>query len=240
MKKLFVIQSNYIPWKGYFDAINMADEVILYDCMQYTKNDWRNRNKIKTPQGTQWLTIPIDIKGKLNQKISEAVISEQHLNWRERHRRALQINYSKALYFKQYAEIFEPLYTKNNEIYLSKINYAFITTINSILGIKTPMRWSSEFELKGDRNERLVNLCKDVGATEYYSGPSAKAYVNESLFTEAGIKLTYLDYSGYPQYRQLYGEFTHEVSILDLIFNEGPNAIKYMKSFSKKLNPNTL
>jgi hypothetical protein len=231
VKKLFVIQSNYIPWKGYFDAINAVDELILYDDMQYTKNDWRNRNKIKTPQGLQWLTIPIDVKGKLHQKINEAKVSERYPGWRKEHWKTLQINYSKAPHFKTYKDVFENLYLNNDEPYLSKINYSFIKLVNNILGIKTPTRWSSEFMLKEDRNERLVHICKETNTTDYYTGPAAKEYINESLFTNAGINIHYLDYSGYPVYKQLYGEFTHEVSIIDLIFNLGPDAQRYMKSF---------
>jgi hypothetical protein len=231
MKKLFVIQTNYIPWKGYFDALNMVDQVILYDDMQYTKNDWRNRNKIKTAQGPQWLTIPIDVKGKMHQKISDAVVSDRYLDWREGHWKTLQMSYSKAAHFKTYLSEFENLYKNNKEIHLSKINYGFISLINSILDIRTPMVWSSEFELKGDRNEKLVNLCLETDTTDYYTGPSAKDYLDESLFEKAGIKVHYIDYSGYPAYTQLYGDFVHELSILDLIFNEGPNIRKFMKSF---------
>src|SRR5581483_9731016 len=143
MKRLLITQSNYIPWKGYFDAINSVDEFIIYDDVQYTKNDWRNRNKIKTPQGTQWLTIPVDVSGKMGQKINEAKVSEKQLNWRWVHWRALTYNYSKAPYFKDYREPFEKHYlVENQEMNLSKINYSFIVLINEILGIKTPMKWS--------------------------------------------------------------------------------------------------
>jgi hypothetical protein len=208
----------------------MVDEVVLYDTTQYTKNDWRNRNKIKTAQGLQWLTIPIDVKGKSHQKINEATVSEIYSDWREKHWRTIEINYIKAPYFKDYKETFENHYRNNKETNLSKINYSFIALINSILGIKTPMRWSSEFELKGDKNERIIDLCKATNSDHYFSGPSAKDYLDNALFVSSGIKLTYLDYT-YPSYNQLYGEFVHAVSIIDLIFNEGPNAHKFMKSF---------
>lgn len=231
MKKLFIIQTNYIPWKGYFDALNIADEIILYDDMQYTKNDWRNRNKIKTTQGLQWITIPIDVKGKSHQKIREAVVSERYLDWRENHLKTLQINYSKAAHFKAFFKEFEDLYKNDKEVNLSKINYSFIKLINSILEIKTPIRWSSEFELKGDKTEKLVNLCLETNSTDYYTGPSAQNYLDETVFEKKGIKVRYLDYSNYPEYNQLYGNFEHGVSILDLLFNEGPNARKFMKSF---------
>jgi hypothetical protein len=232
MKSVFIIQSNYIPWKGYFDAINAADEVILYDDMQYTKNDWRNRNKIKTAQGTQWISIPIDVKGKLNQKINESKVSNRHFGWRKAHWKALQLSYSNAPYFNSYKSIFEMLYLQNDEVYLSKINYSFIKSICEILGIETTIRWSSEFKLIEGRNERLVALCGQTKATDYIIGPSAKSYVNEKLFAAEGINIHWLDYSGYPEYKQLYGIFVHEVSIIDLIFNEGPNAKNYLKSFS--------
>jgi hypothetical protein len=231
MKKLFIIQSNYIPWKGYFDALNIVDEVILFDDAQYTKNDWRNRNKIKTTQGAQWLTIPINVKGKLNQKISESQVSDHHLGWRKNHWKTIQINYSKSAYFKTYKDIFEKLYLENDEVYLSKINYSFIKAINEILGITTRIRWSSEFILKEDKNERLLDLCKQTDTTDYYSGPAAKSYINEALFTNAGINIHWLDYNGYSEYNQIYGTFIHEVSVIDLLFNEGPNAKNHMKSF---------
>ena len=231
MKKIFIIQTNYIPWKGYFDALNTVDEVILYDDMQYTKNDWRNRNKIKTAQGPQWLTIPIDVKGKMHQKIKDAVVSDRYLDWRESHWKTLQMSYSKAAHFKTYFSEFENLYKNDKEIHLSKINHSFIALINNILGIKTPMRWSSEFELKGDRNEKLVNLCLETNTTDYFTGPSAQEYLDESLFEKQGIKVHYIDYSGYPSYTQLYGDFVHAVSILDLLFNEGPKTRNFMKSF---------
>jgi hypothetical protein len=211
--------------------MNIADEVVLYDTMQYTKNDWRNRNKIKTAQGTQWLTIPIDVKGKMHQKINEATVSEIYNDWREKHWKSIEINYAKAPYFKDFKQGFEDLYKKDKETNLSKINYSFIKLINSILGIKTPIHWSSDFDLDGDRNQRLVTLCLKTNSTDYYTGPSAQGYLDESLFIENNIKVRYLDYSNYPPYTQLYGDFVHEVSILDLIFNEGPNASKFMKSF---------
>ena len=141
MKKIAILQSNYIPWKGYFDLINMVDEFIFYDEVQYTKNDWRNRNKIKTPQGIQWLTIPVR-QENLEQKIKDTKISDK--KWNIKHWRTISQNYSKAKYFKDYKDIFEELYLTCDEEYLSEINYKFITTINEILGIKTKLRWSRD------------------------------------------------------------------------------------------------
>ena len=230
MKKIIITQSNYIPWKGYFDSINMADEFVLYDDMQYTRRDWRNRNQIKTKDGLKWLSIPVEVKGKYFQKINETKVSES--DWGEKHWNTILHNYSKAKFFNEYKTIFEELYLNSKEEFLSKINYNFIKAICDILDIRTEMKWSSEFNLLEEKTERLVDICKNEGATDYYSGPAAKAYMNEELFEKENIKIHYFDYSGYPEYTQLHGDFTHAVSILDLIFNEGPDSKKFMKSFN--------
>ena len=228
-KRIAILQSNYIPWKGYFDLINLVDEFIIYDDMQYTKRDWRNRNKIKTPQGLKWLTIPVEVKGKYYQKINETKISNQE--WGKNHWIQIVQNYKKTPYFKEYQAIFEELYLNSNEEYLSKINYNFIKVINHILNIKTKIKYSSEFDLVDGKSERLLGICKDCNADIYLSGPAAKGYLDEKLFEEEGIKVQWMDYSNYPTYNQLYPPFEHSVTILDLIFNEGSNATKFMKSF---------
>lgn len=230
-KKVAILQSNYIPWKGYFDLINMVDEFILYDDMQYTRRDWRNRNKIKTSQGLQWLTIPVEIKGKFFQKINEIKVSEK--DWAKKHWQSILRNYSKTKYFKDYKDIFEELYLNCDEEYLSQINYKFITTINEILEIKTKLRWSSEFELIDGQTEKLLGICKDCNADIYLSGPAAKDYFDEKLAKQENIKVEWMNYNGYKEYDQLFSPFEHGVSILDLIFNEGSNSTKFMKSFDK-------
>jgi len=227
-KKIAMIQSNYLPWKGYFDLINMVDEFVLYDKVQYTKNDWRNRNQIKTQNGKVWITIPVQQKS-LDQKISETIVVDNF--WRKKHWKTIVQNYKKAKFFQTYAPIFENLYMNSEEIYLSKINHQFIEAINSILGIKTKIVFDQQYELRGSKTERIIHICKQAGASEYISGPSGKNYIDDRLFEEANISLTYFDYSGYPDYIQLFGSFDHAVSIIDLILNEGHNAPEYMKSF---------
>jgi len=229
MKKIAILQSNYIPWKGYFDMINMVDEFILYDDMQYTRRDWRNRNKIKTPNGLIWLTIPVEVKGKYFQKISETKVNEK--DWAKKHWQSITHNYSKSKYFKEYKDVFEELYLNCHEEYLSQINYKFIVAINKILGIKTKIRWSSEFKLVDGQTEKLLGICKDCDTDIYLSGPAAKDYFDEELARKENIKVEWMDYSGYKEYEQLHSHFEHGVTILDLIFNEGPNATKFMKSF---------
>jgi hypothetical protein len=230
MKRVAILQSNYIPWKGYFDLINMVDEFVLYDDMQYTRRDWRNRNKVKTPQGLKWLTIPVEVKGKYFQKISETRISEA--DWAVKHWQIIQQFYSKAPYFKKYKDIFEDCYLGNSEIFLSDVNFKFIKVVSTVLGINTKLRWSNEFKLLEGQTEKLLNICQQVGADVYLSGPAAKDYFDAALAEKMGIEVEWMDYSGYPEYAQSYPPFEHGVTILDLIFNEGPNAHKYMKSFS--------
>jgi len=228
MKKIAVLQSNYIPWKGYFDLINMVDEFILYDSVQYTKNDWRNRNKIQTNQGLKWLTIPIR-QNSLKQKISETQISDNR--WSVKHWKTICQNYSNAKYFHIYKEQFEKIYLNNSEEYLSQINYKFIVEICKILNIETLIRWDSEFNLIDGRTEKLISICKQCDASIYLSGPSAKNYFNEEKAKKSNIEVEWMDYNNYKEYNQLNSPFAHDVTILDLIFNNGPNSKNFMKSF---------
>jgi WbqC-like protein family len=226
-KRIAILQSNYIPWKGYFDLINSVDEFILYDTAQFTKNDWRNRNLIKTPDGLRWLTIPV--VHRLGQNIQDTRIADPH--WAKKHWRTLAQTYAHAAHFPGYRERLEDLFLHMEATHLSQVNHRLLTAICGILGITTHISWSRDYELIAGQTERLVSLCLQAGASTYLSGPAAKSYLREHLFAEAGIQLQYFDYFGYPLYRQLYGPFQHGVTILDLLFNEGPTAIKYMKSF---------
>lgn len=228
-KTVAIVQSNYIPWRGYFDLINSVDEFILYDDVQYTRRDWRNRNTIKSAGGVIWLTIPVQVKGKYLQKIKDTVVADS--KWTRDHWETIVHNYSQTAHFSEYRGLFEELYLGPENRLLSHINYRFIAAICRILGISTAISWSMDYDLVGDKTERLVNLCRQAGAKTYLSGPTAKTYLDEELFNCRGIEVAYMDYSGYPEYRQLHPPFQPHVSIIDLILNEGPNSAKYMKSF---------
>lgn len=227
MKKVAIVQSNYIPWKGYFDLIGAVDEFILFDSVQYTRRDWRNRNLVKAPQGLRWLTVPVQVKGRYLQKINETRVSGT--GWRHKHWAALCQNYRKARFFSAYAERIEALYLGLDETLLSRINHAFIVAVCEMLGIPTRISWDSDYPLVEGRTERLIALCRAAGAGHYLSGPAARSYLDAALFERAGIVLEYMDYSGYPEYPQLFGTFEHRVTVLDLIFNVGPCAPRYMK-----------
>jgi len=232
VKKVAILQSNYIPWKGYFDLINKVDEFVLYDDAQYTRRDWRNRNKIKTSNGLLWLTIPVEVKGKYLQKINEVKINND--KWATSHWNSIVHSYRSSPYFTEYKGIFEALYANaSQENNLSELNTKFIFAINDILGIDTQIRSSSEFDLQGDSSHKLLSMCEEMGATTYLSGPAAKEYLKEDLFNSHGVSVEWMDYNDYPEYPQLYGAYEHNVSIIDVIFNVGAEARKYMKSFSE-------
>ncbi|MBK6990146.1 MAG: WbqC family protein [Bacteroidetes bacterium] len=226
MKKIAILQSNYIPWKGYFDIIKQVDEFIFYDDVQYTKNDWRNRNKIKTSSGPLWLTIPVR-QENLAQKINETKVSQD--NWAEKHWKSISLNYSKAPFYNLYKERLELFFMEMKSPYLSEINRSAIELLNSFLGIKTALTSSADYKLIEGKNERLIDLILQAGGTHYLSGPSAKDYISQDLFKEAGIEISWIDYSGYIEYPQLFPPFVHAVSVLDLILNTGPDSKKYMK-----------
>ena len=225
--KIIITQSNYIPWKGYFTSMKKATHIILYDDMQYTKRDWRNRNKIITPSGTKWLSIPINVKGKYHQKINEAKISDSE--WSSKHWNTIRQNYKKAPSFNIYGKVFEEIYLdklKNLE-YLSDINRTILQSCIELLAIDITIVDSREFNLRGDKTEKLVNICKDLNADEYFTGPAAKAYMSEELFENEGIQVSYYDLQGFPEYQQLWGDFDHFVSIVDMFMNLGEDTVKY-------------
>lgn len=228
MKTVAILQSCYIPWKGYFDMISAVDEFILYDDMQFTRRDWRNRNKIKTPNGPLWLTVPVQVKGKFFQSIRETQIDGTE--WADTHWKTITQNYKRAPYFDQVTAMIEPAYRRDQpHTHLSELNRELTEIICKELGIETKLSWSWDYNIVPGKTERLVDLCLQAGATRYISGPAAKDYIVDTLFEEAGIELEYFSYAGYPEYPQLWGGFEHAVTILDLLFNCGPEASQFMR-----------
>ena len=225
-KRVAILQSCYIPWKGFFDLVRRVDEFILYDDAQYTRRDWRNRNRIKTPNGPLWLTVPVDVKGKYLQAIKDTRVSDPE--WNERHWKSIQGCYARAPYFADYRAVLEELFLGCTAELLSEINFRFIARFCELLSIKTRLSWSMDYTLAEGRTERLVGLCREAGATDYLSGPAARAYIDPRLFEEAGVALSYMDYQGYPEYAQLYPPFDHHVSVIDLLVHTGPNALAHL------------
>jgi len=225
MKTVVILQSNYIPWKGYFDLMHSADEFILFDDRQYTRQDWRNRNQVKTENGTQWLTIPVI--GKFGQRIDETVIADQ--GWAASHWNRLVQLYRRAPHFSVYAAQIEALYCSAADVQmLSSVNRLFLEGIGNLLGLNTPLRSSADFPSVEGKTETLVALCRAIGATRYVSGPAARNYIETEYFAQAGIELSFKSYDGYPEYPQQYPPFAHGVTVLDLLFNVGPDAPWYI------------
>lgn len=226
MKRLGIVQSSYIPWKGYFDLIDRCDEFLLLDDAQYTRRDWRNRNKIKTADGVRWLTIPVNVKGRYHQRIDEVEIAEP--GWARTHLRSISQAYASAPHAKEGMPWLEDLYQQAGELRrLSDVNRLFLTAACARLGIETPIRWSTDYGSGGSKTERLASLCEAAGASEYLSGPSARAYFDEERFAAAGIAVSWMDYEGYPEYPQPHPPFEHGVSIVDLILSVGPRAHEF-------------
>ena len=207
--------------------IASVDEFILYDEMQYTRRDWRNRNKIKTAQGTQWLTVPVVTRGKYTQTIAETEINGSE--WAEKHWKTLELTYRRAPYFEQVADWLRPLYLEHQDTHLSIMNQRFLTEICARLGITTKITRSEEYTLIEGKTERLAGLCAQAGGTEYVSGMAAQSYIDENIFSKGGMTLSWFSYEGYREYPQLWGDFEHGVSILDLLFSCGESAPRYMK-----------
>ncbi len=228
MKKIAILQSNYIPWKGYFDLIAAVDEFILYDDMQFTKNDWRNRNKVKTSKGLEWITVPVG--QNIRRRIRDVVLPDEP--WQERHWKTLETNYRRAPHFAQVAALIEPIYRQRRYSRLSALNRELIEAVCAYLHITTRIRNSWDYQLIDGKTERLADLCAQAGGTEYVSGPAARDYIDERAFAGCDIRLTWFDYDNYPEYTQLWGKFEHRVTILDLLFNCGRDAVRYMKSFA--------
>lgn len=222
MKRAAVLQSNYIPWKGYFDIIHDVDTFIFYDDVQYTTNDWRNRNRIKTASGPQWLTIPV---GKhMHRRICDVSLPADS-SWAAAHWRRIEDAYRDAPCFEQFRAYFQGFYLDRSWRTLSELNQALIVGISrDLLGVRTQFRQSTDYALNGTKGSRLVDLLTQAGATSYLSGPAARSYIRPEEFADAGIELRWKDYSGYPEYAQLHGEFQHDVSILDLLFHTGQAA----------------
>lgn len=225
MSTVVVLQSNYIPWKGYFDLIHDADIFIFYDDLQFTKNDWRNRNKIKATNGTKWLSIPVGINA--NRLICDVTITDTR--WQRSHWDSLRQQYERRPFFKLYRSFFEDFYLSKPWTNLSELNHHLIKTIAiEILQVTTKFLDSREFQLRGKKLDRLVDLVSQTKATRYISGPAARGYIEPQRFAELGVQLVWKDYSNYPEYPQAYPPFEHGVTILDLLFNVGPDAPWYI------------
>jgi hypothetical protein len=225
--KCVILQPSYIPWRGYFHQIYLADVFVFYDDVQYDKHGWRNRNRIKTHQGTQWLTIPVHARGApVHHTPINQVRIDNTQNWNSKHWATLQQAYSKAPCFERYAPLLESFYQRKPEM-LADFTIELTIALARELGITgTDFLRASELGVEGGQTGRLIKILTHLGADHYLSGPSARDYLEEGRFSQAGIRLSYMQYN-YPEYPQLYLPYDPQVSILDLLFMVGPQALSY-------------
>ena len=226
-RRVAIVQSNYIPWRGYFDLMSQVDAFVLLDDVQYTRRDWRNRNRITTPDGPRWLSIPVQTKGAFDQRIDQTRIADP--GWRRSHWSAIEQAYRRAPHFDEIAAVLTPLYEGLDAELLSEVNFAFLECVRAQLGIDTPMSYSSQYGTAGERNRRLLDICHATGASDYVSGPLARDYLDVELFAREGVAVQWFDYSGYRPYAQLYGDFEPSVSIVDLLFCEGDASRDFLR-----------
>jgi hypothetical protein len=222
--KVGVIQSNYIPWRGYFDFIDSVDVFVIYDDVQYSKGSWRNRNQLKFSDGLKWITLPVKVN--LGMNINEVKLKDD--SWKKSHRDMLKASLGKAPYFKEammvWEEGVEPV-TDN----LSVLNENVIKSICRYLEIKTKIIRSEPYQLSGTKTERLMELFNHLSAKSYLSGPAAETYLDVDLFRKHNIDLIYKSYK-YKPYPQQFDHFEPAVTVLDLIANTGKESLSYIKS----------
>jgi hypothetical protein len=224
--RICIIQSCYIPWKGFFDLIGRCDEYVMFDGAQYVKRHWHNRNRIKTANGLEWLTIPVVTKGRFEQPINEVEIEKP---WAEKHWHALELAYRRAPFFEQIAPAVKAWYERaDKEPRLTDVNEIFLRGIAGLLGLATRLTRDTAYPASGVKTERLLGIAKAASADRYLSGPSARSYLDEQQFATAGVATEWMSYDGYPAYPQLHGGFEHAVTALDLLFNTGQDAPRYL------------
>ena len=226
--KAVILQPSYIPWRGYFDQIRRSDVFIFYDDVQYDKDGWRNRNRIKTSQGMQWLTIPVHSRGVTGGVPICEIEIDNSRPWARKHLTALSVAYGRAPYFKQFLPLLNDFYART-DARLADFVIALTMSLSGELGIHGTrfMRSSEITGVTGRKTDRLIEILSRVGADHYISGPSAQGYIEAEKFEAAGIALEYMSYD-YPEYPQLHGAFEPHVTILDLLFMTGAEASQYL------------
>lgn len=231
-KTVVILQSNYIPWKGYFDLLASADEFLIFDEVQFTRRDWRNRNRVIVSGKPHWLTIPVQSKGKYDAPIDEIEVAGSQ--WPREHWQTISLNYRRAPFYGEIAPLLEAAYHRAAELkLLTEINEHFLKVLSEILRIETPLvRTRSIARTTDDPTARLVEICVARGASDYISGPAAKSYIDRARFDAAGLRLHYANYAGYPTYDQGGTSFEHGVSIVDTLMRCGPACRSHLRSIA--------
>jgi hypothetical protein len=215
-----VHQPQFLPWLGYFDKIHQSDCFVILDTVQFKKNEFQNRNKLKTPQSPKWLTVPVSYRFPM--RIDEVPINNQS-NWRHKHTQSVLANYGKSPFFENSRNVLAEMYDREWER-LTDLNTWCVTRLSEVIGIETPFRYARDFTLPDEPTGRLVQLCVDLGATTYLSGAGGRGYLDTEPFEKAGIEVVYQEYA-HPVYAQQHGDFAPYMSVVDLLMNYGPESL---------------
>ena len=224
--RVTILQPSYLPWLGFFEQMSRSDKFVLLDDVQYTRRDWRNRNKVRVKEGWVWLTVPVQQKSRFSQSLLETRI-DNSVSWRRKHLETLRQHYCKAPFFEKYFPRCQQIYEKDWE-FLFDLCLETIQFLKEEMGIETPLLRSSEMKLSGEKTERLVSICRELGATHYLSGESGSDYISQEDFSNPGIELEYQNYE-HPVYPQRYPGFVPHLSTIDLLFNCGEQSLSILK-----------
>ena len=224
--RVTILQPSYLPWLGFFEQMTRSDKFVLLDDVQYTRRDWRNRNKVRVKEGWVWLTVPVQQKSRFSQSLLETRI-DNSVSWRRKHLETLRQHYCKAPFFEKYFPRCQQIYEKDWE-FLFDLCLETIQFLKEEMGIETPLLRSSEMKLSGEKTERLVSICRELGATHYLSGESGSDYISQEDFSNPGIELEYQNYE-HPVYPQRYPGFVPHLSTVDLLFNCGEQSLSILK-----------
>jgi len=224
--RVTILQPSYLPWLGFFEQMTRSDKFVLLDDVQYTRRDWRNRNKVRVKEGWVWLTVPVQQKSRFSQSLLETRI-DNSVSWRRKHLETLRQHYCKAPFFEKYFPRCQQIYEKDWK-FLFDLCLETIQFLKEEMGIETPLLRSSEMKLSGEKTERLVSICRELGATHYLSGESGSDYISQEDFSNQGIELEYQNYE-HPVYPQRYPGFVPHLSTIDLLFNCGEQSLSILK-----------
>ena len=224
--RVTILQPSYLPWLGFFEQMHRSDQFVLYDDVQFTRRDWRNRNRIRVQEGSVWLTVPVIQKNKYEQSLLETKI-DNSTSWKRKHLKSIRCHYSKTPFFDLYFPWCEKTFNREWD-FLLDLSLETIQYLKGELKINTPLLRSSELGESGNKSERLISICKQLGATQYLSGESARNYISEKDFSDQGIGLEYQNYQ-HPEYPQRYEGFVPFLSTIDLLFNCGEKSMEFLK-----------
>jgi len=228
-------QPEHLPWLGFFHKIYLSDVFVLLDNVQYRKNYFQNRNRIRTSDGFCWVTVPVLAKNRSSQKIDEVEINQNIKNWQRDIWRTIKQNYTKALSFTRYGPFLEEVYCNNQWSRLVDLNICLIKKLVEWLGIKTKLLIASQLNVEGKSSHLLLDICQKVGATEYLSGKFGRDYLDESKFQAVNIEVIYQDFT-HPVYKQVYEPFMPAMSVIDLLMNHGEKSLNILTETEKIQN----